>query len=387
MEVWVILLLIFVVIIIIAVAAVLLWLFLREPEPEKPPNPPPANPPVDVPSEDEEEEEEEEEEDDTPVRPDDPTYPEGPPKDGTVEEYEYNGRIITTYVAIDRALMLPGGIFLKTVKGISVSPSTSKEAGYGLEISLTPSFEWSIFGLRIWSKQYKNSVLQMVRFPDGVNYLLTRLFLASRTDNMLQNVYYDNKKIFYIGDSKESLLQGLATSTTLTWPGVEALTTKAANALEPIRSTAGIMIAGKAFTVRNLTMFSIYSITFDNYVTLNDKYQMIETNTKSNIWNAANGRIINSYGLVLELDEEDLKIAETFISVKLVPYVPGRLYQEAYVIGDLIFFTGTTSIKNGLVYILYRYTVNNRLGASSLLPKFIGPDAVYFNPEKMIVKK
>lgn len=385
MEGWIIALLIIFVIVIIAIVAVLLWFFLREPEEEPPKNPPPTQPPVDVPSDDDEDDDEDDE-DDTPTRPDDPTYPDGPPDDGTIEEYEYGGQIITNYVVIDRALMLPGGIFLKTASGISVSPSTSTEPGYGLETSLTPSFEWSIFGLRVWSKQYKNSVLQMARFPDGINYILTRLLLASRSDNMLQNVYYDEDKIYFIGDRNESLLQGMATSTNLSWPGVETLTTEEANRLNPIRSTTGISIAGKSFTARNIVMFSIYSIDSDNYITIDDRYQLIETDIKSSIWNASNGRIINSYGLVLELDEEELRTSESYISVKLAPYVPGRLYQEAYIIGDLIVFTGTISIKSGLIYYVYRYLPNNTLGAAGFIPQNLSPDVVYYHPEKIIIR-
>lgn len=385
MEGWVIALIVIFAIVIIAIVIVLLWLFLREPEEEPPKNPPPAKPPVDVPSEDEDDDDEDDDED-TPIRPDDPTYPEGPPSDGEIEEYDYSGRVITTYVAIDRALMLPGGIFLKTASGVSISPSTSTQPGYGLETSLSPSYEWSIFGLRVWSKQYKNSVLQLVRFPDGVNYTMTRLALASRSDNMLQNTYYDNKKIFFIGDNKESLLQGMATSTTLTWPGVEALTKQQGDKLEPIRSTAGLAIADKSYVVRNLVMFSIYSISSNNYITIDDKYNLIETDDKSPIWNAAKGRIINSYGLVLELSEEALRTSESYIPVKLAPYVSGRLYQEAYVIGDLIVFTGTISIKNGFIYYIYRYLSNNTLEAAAFYPKNLSPDVIYYHPEKLIVK-
>lgn len=387
MKAWVIVLIIFIVLIVIIAIGLTLWFILREPREEEGSGttPPSTEKPTDPGSDedsDESSDEDGEDEDEYEI-----------PDDGEEEEILVGDGSVVNVVFIDRAIILPGGIFLKTKSGATVSPYSTSEGGYGLEISLTPSYEWSSYNLRIRSSKVKNSVLQTEGQVTSLNRL-TKLLLAFDGDLVTQNAINTTEEIVFFGSNLETdnnrdvFMIGMGATSgreNAADPAAEAITKETAGLLPTIKASETITVGGETHTARNIAMFAIYSLNSEKYLNITNEFKTKESGVIVKIWDSANGRIFNSYGWVLEIDESLFNVIGNYASLRWAPYQQGKPYQEAYVIGDFIFFTGMVSTSS-FVYYLYYFDNNGYIDSMAVKPEMIGPDLPFQNGQKVIIK-
>lgn len=312
------------VIIIAGVIGLIIWLVLRDKEEEvEEPPPPPGN-------------------DDEGGKPE-------PPPDDIFTEFEIvniNGDLINNYIFEDLAIVVDPGIFLTTNNGV-------------LATSLTPSYEWSCQGLRLRSNKHTGMCVSMITSPGPSDWDLTVVILENEnTGNSLQDILHDGKQLIFVNSYSNgaiAVLAGLGACSFVFANGFqigarEEISARVVSLATGSGTSSKVSIDGNEITSQNISMRPIQSTREDFfYVGLLNYTETRPVSEPVARWNSVNKRIVNSSGGVLSLGINSY-INERWIPITFEPYESGNEFQEAIVVDDIIYFTGSAS--KGYCYVL-----------------------------------